>query len=73
MALDASVAGRKEALIPASNFLDCLEQMHTTSQRSQQQLQADSQGFVPLYQASLCLMGQVWNYLISLCISNLIN
>jgi E3 ubiquitin-protein ligase HERC1 len=59
MALDSSVAGTKEALISSSSFLEWLEQMHTTSPRSQQELQPDSLGFVPLYQAALCLMGQV--------------
>jgi E3 ubiquitin-protein ligase HERC1 len=59
MALEASVAGDKEALIPSSSFLEWLDQMHASTQKSQHQLQIDASGFTPLYQAALYLMGQV--------------
>jgi len=59
MAFKASVIGPKEALIPSLSFLDWISQMHGCGYSSQENFQGDSKGFIPLYQAALCLMGKV--------------
>ncbi|CAB3370488.1 Hypothetical predicted protein [Cloeon dipterum] len=59
MAIQASVIGQKEALIPSLSFLDWLSQMQGGSHSSHESFQGDPRGFIPLYQAALCLMGKL--------------
>jgi E3 ubiquitin-protein ligase HERC1 len=59
MAFKASVISPKDALIPSLSFLDWMSQMQGCSNSSHESFQGDSRGFIPLYQAALCLMGKV--------------